>query len=425
MSLTGALETFALTDATRVKALTGEQGTGADALLGTLALEVSDELVRFMDRHVTKAARTEDYELPVTHRTVVLDGAPVDTTASFTIKYALDRDFNVANLSTNSYTLDPRGGLVELHIETPYDPGYVQVSYTGGMAASLTELEALSEFRGLVGAATRQVLFLQQRARQNLGGEVVSSKGTKATYVGEYQLLRSVRELVKAVPEGLMVGFDSSKLDTRAVLEMLQRAPAQMGDAIARGMSHAAFEVEGRMEARFQSGTGASGKSAFGNRSRDFLFARTGALAGSFAHEVVRGSDPLDIRLVSFSAGVPYARIQEGGGVITPVRAQYLTIPLPDNLTAAGVVRFPSARGLFENRSADRRPFFATSRAGNLVIGLSERGRDTKFLFLLKKRVEIPPRLGFEKTWRASVDTARDLIAVQLTKAAAELSGVA
>ena len=43
-------------------------------------------------------------------------------------------------------------------------------------------------------------------------------------------------------------------------------------------------------------------------------------------------------------AEVPYARIQEEGGTITPRNARFLAIPVGPALTAAGVSRFRSPR---------------------------------------------------------------------------------
>ena len=146
-------------------------------------------------------------------------------------------------------------------------------------------------------------------------------------------------------------------------------------------------------------------------------------------------------RLVVFY-GVPYARIHESGGTIRPTKRQWLTIPLGAAKTAGGALRGGALS--FDNT------FFIRSRKGNLLIvrekgagnRQSTRTRDAylerhpagvtprptrrdpsrphlrprprqrsaqgigqrqqlELLFVLKKEVTIPPRLGFGRTWRA------------------------
>jgi len=66
---------------------------------------------------------------------------------------------------------------------------------------------------------------------------------------------------------------------------------------------------------------------------------------------------------------------------ITPKRAKFLTIPIGENLTGAGVARFSSPRQVPKG-------FFIRSKTGNLLFGY-KRGKKGKFraLFVLKKSV--------------------------------------
>ena len=123
---------------------------------------------------------------------------------------------------------------------------------------------------------------------------------------------------------------------------------------------------------------------------------RTNRLADSFGHRVIKaGSSPTRTRrrLEVFSAGVPYARIQEYGGEVRPVRAKWLTIPLAPAKTAKGVQRGPA-------RSFDGL-FFYKSRKGNALLGRRLTSGQIENFFLLKKRVHLKARLGFGKTWES------------------------
>ncbi len=115
----------------------------------------------------------------------------------------------------------------------------------------------------------------------------------------------------------------------------------------------------------------------------------TGALARSW--QVESNSNPLlPISVAIKSQGTPYAVIQEKGGTVTPKKAQWLTIPLDANKTKGGDTRMSATRA-FKSGA-----FVFTSKAGNKIIGQRD-GKNIVPLFVLKKSVTIPPRLGFEE----------------------------
>lgn len=121
---------------------------------------------------------------------------------------------------------------------------------------------------------------------------------------------------------------------------------------------------------------------------------RTNRLADSFGYRVLsKGSNDhkLRRRLEVYSAGIPYARVQEYGATIRPRRKKWLTIPLPDAKTAKGVTRGPARS--FEDT------FFRRSRKGNLLLSQRVASGEIRNLFVLKKRVRVPGRLGFRKVW--------------------------
>lgn len=152
-----------------------------------------------------------------------------------------------------------------------------------------------------------------------------------------------------------------------------------------------------------------------GTTGPDTLHSRSGTLLGGL-HARVSGSSLDDLRLAMTSEGAIYARMQQKGGTVRPVNAQYLTIPVLANLYGSGNVRYPSALSLTE-AFGEKRIVFFRSKKGSLLLGVRdvETGRQLKSggfgapkrnrkgkvapFFVLKKEVKIPPRLGFFETW--------------------------
>lgn len=144
------------------------------------------------------------------------------------------------------------------------------------------------------------------------------------------------------------------------------------------------------------------------------LATRSRQLKDSFGSEV-QGSTLGDLQVRVFSAGVPYARIQEHGGEVRPKNAKNLTIPLKAALTGAGVPRYPGGARQVIAENPDR-AFFFTTRDGRTFLALRDpqnkavrRGSDKgtigtsreriALMYRLVKRSTIPPRLQFRKSW--------------------------
>jgi len=99
---------------------------------------------------------------------------------------------------------------------------------------------------------------------------------------------------------------------------------------------------------------------------------------------------------------VKYAPIQEKGGTIKAIDkylrvpgGPYLNIPLSANKTAAGVMRM-NARQVFSSGG-----YIVKSRMGNYLV-MSGTGQP---MFVLKKQVTIPARLGMEKAADGEIPT--------------------
>ena len=125
------------------------------------------------------------------------------------------------------------------------------------------------------------------------------------------------------------------------------------------------------------------------SKSGDGVQTRSGALRRSFDN-AWGGSDLDSMFVQTFSAGVPYASIQEEGGTITPKRGNWLTIPLDAAKTAAGVTRKPARQW--------NDTFFRKSKAGNLIL-FQKKPNEIVPLFLLLKKVVLKGNLGFMDTW--------------------------
>lgn len=121
------------------------------------------------------------------------------------------------------------------------------------------------------------------------------------------------------------------------------------------------------------------------NVSGPILHVRSGHLRNSIGSYVFGRQDEIVGRVgsgVRTGQPVKYANILEKGGIIKPVRAKMLAIPIGTALTPAGVPRFTpnDLRG---------ESFIARSRNNNLII-FRKSGKNILPMFVLKKQVKIP-----------------------------------
>ncbi len=128
-------------------------------------------------------------------------------------------------------------------------------------------------------------------------------------------------------------------------------------------------------------------------RGGDGLHNRTGRLRGSF-DITSKGDDLNSWQMAEFTTS-PYAKIHEHGGTVRPKRAKYLAIPLAAAKTKGGDVR--GGPRAFTNT------FFAKSKAGNLILFQNQgKGKKPLPLFVMKREVNLKPRLGFFEEWTAN-----------------------
>lgn len=157
---------------------------------------------------------------------------------------------------------------------------------------------------------------------------------------------------------------------TEEIKQQLASLPSYLFPRVKQAFQTAIFELNALMVSRTSGGA---------------LKRRSGTLSRNFIPKV--GGSSLSTLFAQISNDTPYAAMHEYGGTIRPVKAKWLTIPLPKNQTASGVMR-KSARRLFSEGNA----FIAKG-----VIFENRGGKNSKPvpMFALKKQVTIPARLGF------------------------------
>ena len=185
-----------------------------------------------------------------------------------------------------------------------------------------------------------------------------------------------------------------ASLDTKPFQDLISRLSARVPAAINRAMRTAGAAHTRAMAKRFEPYQGR--RSGFDTS----IQTRSGALRRSFDF-ALRGSGA-DAELKLFSAGQPYARTQEYGGTIRPKNKRYLTVPLPDALTASGVLK-GGVRLVQRGKgyaTADGEPtFIFRSKRGALLIGARARNGRTHLLYALREQVRLRPRLGFREVF--------------------------
>lgn len=186
----------------------------------------------------------------------------------------------------------------------------------------------------------------------------------------------------------------SFRFNSKAVQRTVRRAPEVLERWIRLALNQHGQVYKVEMGKRF------GGKLINGrNPSTNRLATRSGALEGSIGFTV--GGSSLRSLKLTFHVGnretIKYAVTQEegrpGGGKGAIVGKPWLAIPLPAALTGTGRPRIESPK------FTKGKPGWFITRTGNnkLLIG-KKTASGVEWWWVLKRRVEVPARLGFEKT---------------------------
>lgn len=149
---------------------------------------------------------------------------------------------------------------------------------------------------------------------------------------------------------------------------------------------------------------------------RPGLNRRTGNLSRSFNARTQANTDGIVIDVSPQGPGSEYANLHEVGGTVKPVKSKYLWIPIAGNLTPSGVARITPteainrggffAKGIFFGRAITKRniPQRSQHLGSTGYKGKSiAKGADITPLFVLKKSVTVPARLGAGRLWESSM----------------------
>lgn len=142
-----------------------------------------------------------------------------------------------------------------------------------------------------------------------------------------------------------------------------------------------------------------------GQTANDRLAIRSGGLARSFGHRVTGINRIGGMRLaVGFGVLVEepdWTWVHEEGATIRPRNAQYLAIPVGDNLTGTGRPRKASPRDLSD-------PVFIRRSGGSLGREQLLVFDNDALMFVLVRQVEIPARLRLKESAALFFDVMLD-----------------
>lgn len=248
-----------------------------------------------------------------------------------------------------------------------------------------------------------------------------------------------------------------AKLDAAGAQRLFDRLPETLRAQAAFGLARVGESFVSDMKRSFYPRR---------NPAEMHLQVRSGFLRRSINWSVLNKFNLAGMELRVFTSGVPYAVIQEYGGTITPKNGKYLTIPLPDALTPSGVPKYPSAAALrgygsdskYRKAGKRRRRMRAPSSQDELYIVMRPNGRtfvlnarkgfgagvpfNTRtlrgrlqkarsqlralkrekllFLYKLERKVTIPPRFGFRRTWDEGAEKRTTIIRDSVDRAIKE-----
>lgn len=133
----------------------------------------------------------------------------------------------------------------------------------------------------------------------------------------------------------------------------------------------------------------------------DDLSRGTGRLLSDLSQGTeLRGADINTLVMLRYMGrGVPYARVQEYGGTIRPVRRRVLTVPTIHHRTQAGISR---------GRAIHQEGYWRRTKGGSLFFFDKHTGLP---LFGGFTKVYVPPRLKFVQTWDEAAPQRTEVLA--------------
>jgi hypothetical protein len=193
----------------------------------------------------------------------------------------------------------------------------------------------------------------------------------------------------------------------RQLARQFETAPNRAAPRIAKDLDEYLHMIGAKLAQRHSA--------SYPNASSDRLARRTGELVAALT-DGIRVTSAESIGNISGEFQLPdYAGIQETGGVIAGRAGNYLAIPLPAALRADGTPIMARPRD-WDNT------FTAMSRRGNLILfRRTGRGRVVP-LYVLKRQVAVPPRLGLVDTIETDMGYFVDKAMTSILNAILELA---
>ena len=177
-----------ITTLSAVKALKDTASTGDDSRISSMITAVSRGAEILMGRHVEDTSRTVTLRAKPGQTRFWLEGFPVSTLTSVKIERNPHDLATSTAIASTGYWMDNETGTLELlDYEISYEPTFVQIAYSGGMADSTANFMTL--YPKLSEAANWQVIHQLQRARTP-GGEATPVEGGGVMYESELDYLK-------------------------------------------------------------------------------------------------------------------------------------------------------------------------------------------------------------------------------------------
>ena len=140
--------------------------------------------------------------------------------------------------------------------------------------------------------------------------------------------------------------------------------------------------------------------------SNDLLQKRTGNLTRAIFYRIEQFGMDVLVRVGVDLMKAIYGRIHEHGGIITPKRAKYLTIPVGPNLTATGVMRV-GAREFISNPQSLGFAGSFVNPARTAIMG-RKTGGAIEAVFALKTSVTLKPTNYISSSLGENTDFIKD-----------------
>lgn len=169
-----------------------ESIAASDAVLEEFIVAVSKSVEELMARHVLEAERTEVVRVDRFKRTITLPGRPIVSVAE--LKVGTRPDLSSASATdATAYDVLLEQGQIRLNWSPSYEPTYIEVTYTGGMA--LTTDAFVTAYPDIADAVDVEVIHRWNR-RKTPGSESTTFGDGGVARTSAYGLHQHLRDVV-------------------------------------------------------------------------------------------------------------------------------------------------------------------------------------------------------------------------------------